>query len=154
MSETNAKMNKKNTYELLEDYLKKENLIFYKREEKEIVIFLLPYRFRNEGKTYTVRIEVRVSNKSTLCRIGFRAKLNLEKEFEKELLAMNSELIDGNLSVASNSDKVSFVTSFSLTSETDIEKIYKKHLYKCLSVLVTLYDREIIKKEEKDESKK
>lgn len=145
-TEEKIKNTHKNTYKILEDFFKFKNLVFYKREEKNSIIFLLPYRFSANGEKFVVEINISVSRESALCRIGFTETLNMDVDFGKELLDMNSELIEGKLSVVSDSDQVSFNTIFYVFDKTDIENMYNKYLYNCLLTYYKLCQKNIIER--------
>lgn len=139
---------KTNTSMVLLDYFKKNNYIFYERNEKDSILFLLPYRLQ---KIFRVDINIVTISNSNLCRMNFKSKLNPNNDSSKELLDMNSELIDGNLSVATDSNYVSFNINFTLTENDDVDEIYKIHLQQCFSVFYKLQDRNIIEADIIDE---
>lgn len=141
MSQTLTK-EKPKTSAIIEEYLNQKDIIFYKREEEETTIFLLPYRIRSQN----LRVDINLFTfpDSNLCRMGFNYKLNSKKDSGRELLDMNSKLANGNLSVASDSNHVSFITNFLLAEDTEIDITYTKTLYLCFTVLLELQEKDII----------
>lgn len=140
----------KTTSQILEDFFNKNDLVFYKREEKSSTIFLLPYRISKQKLRVDIRI-LAIDN-SNMCRMSFTKRLNLtNNDFSEELLNMNSELINGNLSVASNSKHVLFNVNFSIDDEENVKKEYEKNLYMCFGVLTKLYNKDIIEKQTDNE---
>lgn len=134
--------------EILENYFKEKDLVYYKREEDQVTIFLLPYSIKDRKIRIDIHVFVYPSN---LCRMNFKSRLNPEGDFSKELLDMNSKLINGNLSVESDSDFVSFNTNFSVEDSFHINDLYRGNLFECLSVLRDLLDKNIIKADKFDE---
>lgn len=131
-----------NTSLIIENYLTEKKLVFYKRQEQDMDIFLIPYRITN--KKIVVNINLYTFKDTDLCRMNFKYKLNTDNDFSKELLDMNAKIVNGNLSVESNSDFVTFSTDFVLTENSDIANLYTKVLYKCFRILLELKDKNII----------
>lgn len=131
-----------NTTSIIEDYLSEKKLVFYKRQEQDMDIFLIPYRITN--KKIEVNINLYTFKDTNLCRMNFKYKLNSDGDFSKELLDMNSEIVNGNLSVETNSDFVTFNTDFVLTEDSDMGNLYTEALYKCFYILLVLKNKNII----------
>lgn len=144
---------RKNAAEILERYFETNNMIFYKRETESLIIFLLPYYIEKQD----IRFDIKVSTfcEEDTCRMSFSCELNTDRDFSKELLNMNSDLINGNLSVEKDSNQVTYSIIFDLENEMDVEKLYNKNLELCLSVLASLYKNKIVKfqKKENNENK-
>jgi hypothetical protein len=131
-----------NTSRIIEDYLSEKKLVFYKRQEQNMDIFLIPYRITN--KKIVVNINLYTFKDTDLCRMNFKYKLNTDDDFSKELLDMNAKIVNGNLSVESNSNFVTFNTDFVLTKNSDINNLYTNVLYKCFLTLFELKEKNII----------
>lgn len=138
----------KNLTKVFEDFFTNNNLVFYKRKNKNSTIFLLPYHITDKKIKVTIRVVT--FTKHSLCRMSFTQKLNTSRDFSKELLEINSELLNGSLSVAPNSNNVSFSINFVLNESKDLDVIYKDNLFICFSVLMTLYNKHIIDKSIED----
>ena len=131
-----------NTSRIIEDYLSEKKLVFYKRQEQNMDIFLIPYRITN--KKIVVNINLYTFKDTDLCRMNFKYKLNTDDDFSKELLDMNAKIVNGNLSVESNSNFVTFNTDFVLKKDSDINNLYTNVLYKCFLTLFELKEKNII----------
>lgn len=130
---------------LLEDFLRTNELVYYKSKQKDFAIFLLPYRTFDDTK---IDIRIVTYDNKKICRMTFDAKLNKKKDYSKELLRLNSELINGGtLSVAENSDTVTFSVNFLLQYKTYLKQIYDQNLSLCFYVLNKLINLNIIKRE-------
>ena len=137
-----------NNTKIFEDFLQKNKLVFYKRVNKSSTIFLLPYSLT--GEKIKVNIRVTIFHTHNLCRMSFNRKLNTEHDYNRELLEMNSELLNGTLSIVQNSNIVSFAVNFIFYTYDDLEHIFKDNLITCFSVLVNLYNKNIINKNIED----
>lgn len=127
-----------------EEFFEKKDIIFYKRETNNYTVFLLPYRIKDINVKFTIHLTI--FKHDSLCRMSFSEKLNDEKDFSKELLEINSTLMDGSLSVAPNSNNVSFNINFVANDEKNVEMIYNDKIYLCFSVILKLYNKNIIDK--------
>ena len=136
------------TAQLFEDFLQKNNLVFYKRVNKSSTIFLLPYSLTDKKLKVTIRVTI--FHFHNLCRMSFSRKLNSKYDYSRELLEMNSELLNGSLSVAQNSNSVSFSANFIFYNANDLESIFKENLFTCFSVLINLYNKNNINKDFED----
>ena len=121
------------TSTLLKDYFNKNNIIFYQRTaEQNIEVFL----------------RIIVIDDINLCNMSFSYELNKNTDYSKELLDMNSKLVNGRLSVEKDSNQVTYATNFRLHSNSDVQDIYNQHFESCVSTLASLYKRKIIKTNE------
>lgn len=131
------------TCELLEDFFILNKINYFKNEQKDFVIFLLPYRVFGETK---INIKIIAYKNEKICRMTFDAKLNTTKDYNKELLSLNSELIDGGtLSVVENSDIVTFSVNFQLLYKTYLKDTYQRNLSLCFYVLNKLIKLDLVK---------
>lgn len=141
-----------NTADKIIKFLEDNNLIFYKRDlDDSEVILLLPYRFAN--KNLEQSFSIYANNKNDTYRMGFSCKLNPEKDSSKELLNLNSELINGSLSVPPESDEVTYMATF-VFKEPYTKEEYQKILYNCVAILLELREKEIIITKECDINEK
>lgn len=86
------------TSTLLKDYFNKNNIIFYQRTaEQNIEVFLVPYDIQKQDIKLHIRIIV--IDDINLCNMSFSYELNKNTDYSKELLDMNSKLVNGRLSV-------------------------------------------------------
>ena len=115
-----------NTSEVFEQYFNEKDLIFFKNKQKDVDVYLLPYRIKD--KKIKIDINVIASKNKNLCRIGFKSKLNPSIDYREKLLDMNSKLDYGSLSVESGSDYVAFNINFKLFEDSNIETLYRNNL--------------------------
>ena len=135
------------TSTLLKDYFNKNNIIFYQRTaEQNIEVFLVPYDIQKQDIKLHIRIIV--IDDINLCNMSFSYELNKNTDYSKELLDMNSKLVNGRLSVVKDSNQVTYATNFRLHSNSDVQDIYNQHFESCVSTLASLYKRKIIKTNE------
>ena len=133
---------KSKTSYIIENFLNKNKFIFYKRVQDDIVVFMLPYRVGS--RKIVIDINLFTFENSNLCRMNFKCKLNEKHDSSKELLDMNANLVNGNLSVMSNTNYVSFNTNFVLDRNSKINDLYYDSLYNCFSILYELQDKDIV----------
>ena len=138
----------KNASCMLKEYFEANGVIFYQRNAGAMEIFLLPYNIRKQNIRFNIQIVVYERNNYSLCRMSFSHELNEDKDYSKDLLNMNAELIKGRLSVEPDSNQVTYTTTFRLDSNSDVELLYKRHFEICVSVLASLYTKNIIKTNE------
>lgn len=141
----------KSTADKIIEFLEDQKLIFYKRDldDDSNVIILLPYRIHSETIRQTFKIFT--NNQTNTYKMGFSCKLNPEKDSSKELLNFNAEIINGSLSVPTNSEEVTFFALYTLEeSESFTKKQYKASLLYCISILLKLKEKDIIITEECD----
>lgn len=135
---------------LLKEYFDKNDIIYYQRTvEQNVEVFLVPYDIQKQNIKLHIRIIV--ADDINLCHMSFNYELNKDTDHSKELLDMNSELIKGRLYVEKDSNQVTYTTNFQLTSESDVKTLYDKNFEICLSVLAKLYQKGIIKTNERTE---
>ena len=107
-----TKENGQRTFELLEKFFQKENIVYYKRESENFITFLLPYSVTDEK----LKVEIKLTTRKDVdyCIMGFRAKVNINCgfDYQKELLDMNSSVVSGSYFIESDSNYIGFNTDF------------------------------------------
>ena len=138
----------------IENLLKENNLIYYKRELNTGAIFIVPYRLVKFG--VKLHIKIIIDNELKYYKMGFDCKKSNDEELTEKLLNLNSKLQDGVLSISTDSDEVSFRINMNICDEL-VWETYKNILYQCFAVFIKLFDGELIdceahKVQEKDTS--
>lgn len=144
---TTHKNIKKKASSILKEYFETNNMVFYQRTlDDDVEIFLLPYTINKQTIRFSIKIIV--FNDINSCRMSLSCELNENNDSNKTLLDMNAKLTKGRLSVETDSNEVTYSTTFTLDTKADIEKQYKQNFEICLSVLADLYQKNIIKTNE------